>query len=125
VGVLYDSDVVIEILRGRQTVLDAARALEASGIPTYATAIAWAEIHAGVRRGEEHLTEAFFEARGEILIDGIIGKRAGSYLARYAASHGVQIADALVAAAAATAGVRLWTLNRKHYPMRDVRFYAP
>lgn len=105
--------------------LEAALALEASGIPTYATAIAWAEIHAGIRRGEEHLTEAFFDARGEILIDGVIGKRAGSYLARYAASDGVQIADALVAASAAIAGVRLWTMNRKHYPMRDVQFYDP
>ena len=37
--------------------------------------------------------------------------------------HGVELADALVAAAATTSGVRLWTLNRKHYPMPDVRFY--
>src|SRR5712692_5043563 len=39
------------------------------------------------------------------------------YLARYAKSHGVEIADALVAAAAAVSGLRLWTLNRKLYPM--------
>ncbi|HEX9633589.1 MAG TPA: hypothetical protein VGA02_14105 [Gemmatimonadales bacterium] len=48
---------------------------------------------------------------------------AGAYLARYARSHGVEIANALVAAAAATSGLELWTLNRKHYPMPDVRFY--
>jgi hypothetical protein len=47
------------------------------------------------------------------------------YIARYSRSHGVEIADALVAAAAATTGLRLWTLNRKHYPMPDVRFYEP
>jgi hypothetical protein len=28
-------------------------------------------------------------------------------------------------AAAATAGLRLWTLDRRHYPMKDVRHYAP
>jgi predicted nucleic acid-binding protein len=35
----------------------------------------------------------------------------------------VQIADALVAAAASAAGLRLWTLNRRHYPMSDIVFY--
>jgi predicted nucleic acid-binding protein len=91
--------------------------------PTYCTGIAIAEIHAGIRPGEEPQTEAFFEARGEVGLDGRVGRRAGAYLARYAKSHGVEIADALVAAAAATSGLQLWTLNRKYYPMTDVTFY--
>jgi hypothetical protein len=101
----------------------AATALEAGGVPSYCTAVAQAEVYAGVRPGEEPLTQAFFEARGEIVLDGAVGRRAGAYLARYARSHAVELADALVAAAATTSGVRLWTLNRKHYPMTDVRFY--
>lgn len=105
--------------------MHAALALETAGVQTYCTVIAWAEIYAGLRPGEEPLTRAFFEARGEVVVDGRAGRRAGSYLARYARSHGVEIADALVAAAAATSGLRLWTLNRKHYPMPDVRFYDP
>jgi predicted nucleic acid-binding protein len=104
-------------------VADEAIALERAAIPTYCTAIAWAEVYAGVRPGEEPLTEAFFEARGEVLLDGAIGRRAGAYLARYGRSHGVELADALVAAAAVAAGLRLWTQHRKHYPMPDVRFY--
>ncbi len=103
--------------------MEAATALEASGVPTYCTAIAWAEIYVGIRPGEEPITQAFFEARGEIVLDGHVGRRAGAYLARYAQSLGVEFADALVAAAATTLGVRLWTLNRKHYPMPDIRFY--
>jgi predicted nucleic acid-binding protein len=122
-GVVYDSDVIIEILRGRSKVLEAARELEQSGVPTYCTPIAWAEVYAGIRAGEEPLTQAFFEARGEVLIDARTGQRAGAYLARYARSHGVELADALVAAAASTAGLRLWTLNRRHYPMPDLSFY--
>ena len=123
-GVVYDSDVIIEILRGRPEIVSAARELERSGVPTYCTPVAWAEVYAGIRAGEEPLTAAFFEARGEIALDAAIGRRAGAYLARYSRSHGVELADALVAAAAASAGLRLWTLNRKHYPMPDVSFHA-
>lgn len=124
-GVLYDSDVIIEILRGRSKVIETALALEASGTPTYCTAVAWAEIYAGLRTGEEPSARAFFDARGEVVLDALVGRRAGAYLARFARSHGVELADALVAAAAATSGLLLWTANRKHYPMPEVRFYEP
>ena len=122
-GVLYDSDVIIELLRGRSSVLEAARRLESSGVPTYCSAISLAEIYAGIRPGEEAPTEAFFDVRGEIILDSRVGRVAGSYLARYARSHGLELGEALIAAAATTSGVRLWTRNRKHYPMADVRFY--
>jgi predicted nucleic acid-binding protein len=117
--------VVIEILRGRTSVAGSLRLTESRGIPTYCCAIAWAEVGAGLRPGEEAVTEAFFHARGEVVIDAETGRRAGGYLWRYARSHGVEIADALVAAAASTAGLSLWTLNRKHYPMDDLRLYDP
>ncbi len=122
-GVVLDSNVIIEILRGRAGALRLALALEESGVPTFCTPISWAEVYAGVRPGEEEPTRAFFEARGELSLDGRIGRQAGAYLARYAASHGVEIADALIAAAATMSGLRLWTLNRKHYPMEDLRFF--
>ena len=120
---MYDSDVIIDIPRGQARVLEGARELEKRGVPTYCTPIAGAEVYAGIRAGDEPLTEAFLEARGEVVLDTRVGRRARAYLARYARSHGVELADALVAAAAATAGFRLWTLNRKHYPVPDVCFY--
>lgn len=121
-GVVLDSDVIIAILRGHADALQTAVALEESGVPTFCTAIAWAEIFAGVRPDEERATRAFFDTRGEVLLDGTIGRQAGDYLARFAKSHGVETADALVAAAAAVSGLRLWTLNRTHYPMPGLRF---
>lgn len=124
-GVLLDSDVVIDVLRGRAGIAEGLAATEARGVPTYCCAITWAEVGAGLRRGEEAATEDFFQARGEVVIDADAGRRAGAYLSRYARSHGVEIADALIAAAASTAGLALWTLNRKHYPMDDLRFYDP
>ena len=122
-GVVLDSDVIIEILRGREAVVRQLESLEESGVPTYCTPISWAEVYAGLRTGEEEVTRAFFEARGEVILDSDVGRRAGSYLARFGRTHGVEIADALVAAAASTSVLSLWTLNRKHYPMDDLRFY--
>ena len=122
-GVLYDTDVVIEILRGRRPIVEAAIRLEASGEPTYCTPIAYAEVYAGIRLEEDVLTQGFFGARGEVVLDSAIGRHAGGYLARYARSHGVELADAVVAAAASVSGLTLWTLNRKHYPMQDVTFF--
>jgi predicted nucleic acid-binding protein len=77
-----------------------------------------------MRPGEEPLTQAFFDARGEVVLDRQVGRTAGAYLARYSRSHGVELGDALVAAAATTAGLRLWTRNRKHYPMKELAFFG-
>lgn len=124
-GVLLDSDVIIDVLRGRaETVAEVGR-LAVAGIPIYTCAVSVAEIFTGVRAGEEARTEAFFQARGDIAIDATTGRRAGSYLARYAGSHGVEIADALIAAAATTAGLHLWTRNTRHYPMDGLRLHRP
>lgn len=114
---------IIEILRGRAQVIETALALEASGTPTYCTAAAWAEIYPGLRTGKEPSARAFFEARGAAVLDALVDRQTGASLARFARSHGVELADALVAAAAATSGLLLWTTNRKPYPMPDVRFY--
>ena len=116
---------IIEFLRGSERIDAVMAELEDGGVPTYCTAVSWAEVYAGLRPGEGPLTDDFFEARGEVILDARAGRQAGAYLARHARSHGLGIADALIAAAAATAGLRLWTLNRRHYPMKDVRFYEP
>ena len=115
---------MIELLRDNPKIVSAAADLEATGTPTFCTAVSWAEVYAGLRAGEEPTTDAFFEARGEVVLDAHTGRQAGRYLARYARSHGLEVPDALIAAAAATTGMRLWTLNLRHYPMKDVRFFA-
>ena len=98
-------------------------AVARAGIPTSCCAVSWAEIFAGMRRGEETAAEAFFAGRTGVMLDASMGRRAGMYLARYGRSHGLGIADALIAAAASITALHLWTLNRRDYPMDDVRFY--
>jgi hypothetical protein len=41
------------------------------------------------------------------------------------AVDGARPADALIAAAATTAGLSLWTRNRRDYPMPDLSFHGP
>ena len=124
-GVLLDSDIIIQVLRGYSDPTEELSRLERAGVPTYATAIAWAEVHASLRRGEEPAALEFLRARGEVVLDTRTGRVAGDYLARFRCSHAVELADALVAAAATTSGLHLWTLNRKHFPMPDLRLYEP
>ena len=61
----------------------------------------------------------------DVIIDAATGRRVATYLARYAGSHGLEIADALIAAAASTAGLHLWTRNTRHYPMDGLRLHRP
>jgi predicted nucleic acid-binding protein len=44
-------------------------------------------------------------------------------LQQYRRSHAVEVADALIAASAVLNHAELWTLNRKHYPMKDISFF--
>ncbi|HTS48719.1 MAG TPA: hypothetical protein VMH05_12290 [Bryobacteraceae bacterium] len=39
-------------------------------------------------------------------------------------SHAVALGDALIAATASVHGLTLWTQNRKHFPVRSVRFFG-
>ena len=47
-GVLLDSDVIIDVLRGRAVTTRAMVELERQRVPTYCSPISWAEVFAGV-----------------------------------------------------------------------------
>ncbi|MBI4239058.1 MAG: PIN domain-containing protein [Deltaproteobacteria bacterium] len=119
--ILCDSDVLIEHLRGNVAVHRALRTLVESRVLLVYTAISEAEIVHGMRPSEEErvrLTLSTFEC---LEITQAIGRRAGLYLRRYAKSHGMDVADALIAAAAAEHNYALCTFNWKHYPMTDLQ----
>ncbi|OGF58619.1 MAG: hypothetical protein A2Y62_14555 [Candidatus Fischerbacteria bacterium RBG_13_37_8] len=50
-------------------------------------------------------------------IDLEAGKLAGEYLNKYQKSKGVTLTDSIIAACAKIHGLKLWTANKKHYPM--------
>ena len=124
-SVLIDSDIVIEVLRGRdQAILAQWSLLAASTSPILVSPITFAEVGAGALAGEISMIARFFAPLTCVDLDEKIGQLAGEYLRQYSKSYNVKIADALIAASAAQNQAALWTRNRKHYPMPDLNFYA-
>lgn len=122
--VVVDSDVLIEILRGDQRLGAALGRLVAVSSHVAVTPVGVAEVLAGARPEEAPRTRNLLAALDCLRIDRAVGELAGGFLARFGRSHGVELPDALVAACAIASRHRLWTLNRKHYPMRELRFVS-
>jgi len=119
--VLLDTDILIEVLRQRdETLLEEWRRLGRSAELVLYTPVTMAELWHGLRPGEEAAVSKILETLTCIPLDAEIGRRAGGYLRQFHRSHGLDIGDALIAAAAAVHGCALWTRNRKHYPMKDI-----
>ncbi|MGC8551895.1 MAG: type II toxin-antitoxin system VapC family toxin [Phycisphaerae bacterium] len=113
--ILVDTDVMVDYLRGHAQAVDF--------IKKYAdhimlSSITVAELYAGVRGQEEQ--EILDEVISLFLVVPVTAgtARAGGLLKRdFGKSHGVGLADAIIAATAQAANAQLRTLNAKHYPM--------
>lgn len=124
-SVLLDSDIVIEVLRGRdQVILAQWKIVADSSSPVLISPITIAEIGAGARDSERERISRLFAPLTCVGIGQKIGHLAGEYLNQYRKSHNLQIGDAIIAASATQTQAALWTRNRKHYPMSDLKFYA-
>ncbi len=112
---LLDTDVLIDFLRG----FDKAVAF----VNTYndriiLSSIVVAELYAGVKGdAEQNALQHFISLFRVVPVDAAIGKTGGLYRRDYGKSHGVGLADAILAATAESENAELKTLNIKHYPM--------
>ena len=122
--VLLDSDVIIEWLRGNKPFPEQISKLIEEHSELFWSPVSVAEIYAGVRKHEEPAVSNLFLLLEPVSITAEIGKQAGKYLSSYAKSHGVELGDALIAACASSENLGLWTLNKKHYPMKDLSFHG-
>jgi predicted nucleic acid-binding protein len=122
--VLVDSDILIEVSRGRDADL-VSKWLELSNSDAAVlySPVSVAELWAGARTNEHDALNNLFRALRCVPIDEETGRQAGVYLKRYRRSHGVEAADALIAAGAVGHRADLWTRNRKHYPMKELSFF--
>ena len=123
--VLVDSDILIEVSRGRdEQVVAKWIELSQSDAAVLYSPVSVAELWAGARPNEHDALRNLFRALTCIPIDEEAGRQAGAYLRQYRRSHGIEIADALIAAGAVASGAVLWTRNQKHYPIRSVSFFG-
>jgi hypothetical protein len=112
---LLDTCILIGLLRRDDR---AERMVLALPVRPYVCAVSEMELNAGARsQGEERRIEAVLSAFHWAPIDRNVFQRAGGLLRHFRASHGLDIPDALIAAAAEHHGLDLATLNVKHFPM--------
>ena len=113
--VLPDTDVLVEFLRGNSKAVALVRG---SSDRILLSAIVVTELYAGVKgAAEQAALDAFVSLFRVIPVTQELARAGGLLKRDYGKSHGVGLADALVAASAQAENASLLTLNIRHYPM--------
>ena len=114
---LIDSDVLIDVSRGKQPAQEYVDWLpEAWGISQFSAL----ELIVGARDNRDLAAiDAFLSAFSIIPLRESTGVRAYRLLKTYAKSHGLRVFDSLVAATAIEEGLTLVTRNQKHFAMLE------
>lgn len=122
--VLVDSDILIDVTRARDAdILERWTELSKSQTAILCSPVSIAELWHGALPREHALLNELFLSLKAVNIDAETGRKAGEIMHLYSKSHGVELADALIAASALENQALLWTKNRKHYPMKALIFF--
>ena len=114
---LVDTDVLIDFLRGYDKAISF---IEKFSSQMILSPIVVAELYAGVKGANELAVLDNFVSHFRVLpVTSEIAKAGGLYKRDFGKSHGVGLADAILAATAEKEQAELKTLNIKHYPMID------
>lgn len=117
---LLDTNILIDFLRGYQKTTDF---LSRPGYSFLLSTITVAELYSGLKgKAEEKMLEALLKRFQIIPVTASIAQKGGLFKNKYFKSHGVGIADSVIAATAELEGTRLVTLNIKHFPMIKSKF---
>ena len=122
---VIDTDILIDHFHDHKAATSFIRDTLLTGRELFISISTVAEILAGMRPGEEADTETLLSLFIICPAGESIARAAGKYLNQYAASHQLDLGDALIAATASHMGVKLATRNVKHYPMTDVQVVVP
>jgi predicted nucleic acid-binding protein len=119
VSVVFDTSVLIDILRGDPDALGYVRSVEEVPACSEVTRV---EVLRGLRSAERRGAEELFRTIRWVSVDEPIARRAGE-LGRLWDRHrpGIGLADLVVAATAQQLDADLATANVRHFPMFDLR----
>ncbi len=113
--ILVDTDILIDFFRGHSQAVDL---IEAHANQIILSSIVISELYAGVKEdAEQTALDGFVSLFRVVPVGAEIAKAGGLYKRNYGRSHGVGLADAILAASAVAEKAELKTLNTKHYPM--------
>jgi len=118
--ILPDTDILVDFFRGHS---QAVVFINTHSTRIILSSIVVAELYAGVKgEAEQAALDNFISLFRVVPVSAEIAKAGGIYRRDYAKSHGVGLADAILAATAEIENAELKTLNIRHYPMlRDLR----
>ena len=116
--VLLDSDVLIDLLRGREATRAFLREVTEHAVPC-CSVISVAEIHAGMRPEERDHTATLFNALVIFQVTRPIAELAGDFRRR-ARARKLELTDCLIAATAMVESASLATGNIRDYPMPEL-----
>jgi predicted nucleic acid-binding protein len=124
-NILFDTDIVIHLLRKQETTLKTLLTLQQQNFEFYICPIVIAEIYAGAFTKEYPQIEQFFSLCHTLTMDSEIGKIAGLYANQYRKAYNKisSLEDYLIAACAKKYQLCIWTNNTKHYPMPDIELF--
>ncbi|MBN1973705.1 MAG: type II toxin-antitoxin system VapC family toxin [Sedimentisphaerales bacterium] len=113
--ILIDTDVLVDFFRGYNK---AVAFVNTHASRIILSSIVVAELYAGVKTDTERsAVDNFISVFHVVPVTAEIAKEGGLYKYRYGKSHGIGLADAILAATAQAENAELKTLNIKHYPM--------
>jgi predicted nucleic acid-binding protein len=113
--ILVDTDILVDFLRGH---VKAVTFVNRYSNRIILSSIVVAELFAGIKGDAEQVAlQDFISLFRVVSVNSEIAKAAGLYKRDYGKSHGVGLADAILAATAKSENMELKTLNIKHYPM--------
>jgi hypothetical protein len=116
-----DSDILIWHLRGKSKAFDFIRNLRTRAeYELWVGALQRAEVVFFMRPDEKEQTELFLSEFKTAVIDREIVDLAGRLYRSWNPSHGTDANDTFLAATAIRTGGKIYTLNKKHYPMPDL-----
>jgi len=121
VKVFVDSDLLIWHLRGERWAASLLRRLRGTpGNELWTGALQRAEVLFFAKPEEEPDTLALLSLLRTAPVTAEVVDRGAALFRRWQPSHGVDVADALLAATVVEAGGKLVTGNVKHFPMPEV-----
>jgi predicted nucleic acid-binding protein len=116
--VVLDTDVLIDLLRGREATRDFLHDLAGHSVPC-CSVISVAEIYAGMRDEETASTTDLLDGLVIVPVTREIAEAAGHFKRR-SKSRRLELADCLIAATAFVEGASVATGNARDYPMPEI-----